>query len=465
MDSSVDPKQPFFRALMLPWLAHGHLSPFLELAKLLSSSYNIAVFLCSTPVNIQSVRERRHLDVIAFPLIHLVELHLPNSALPAHLHTTKHLPPNLMPDLKTAFDGAAAAFGAILDSVSPHLLIYDLIQPWAPLSAAGRGIPAVFFLPIAASSAAAFCHRLLRPAEQFPFPALEFPETESAEILKVIRKESNRMSDGERLLQCFHRSSGFVAIKTFSEIENKYIEYLSSIVGKEIVPVGPLISGGAGEDGWRGQSYVAEWLCWQEPASVVFVSVGSEYFLTEEERWEMSRGLELSGFSFIWVVRFAGGEGGGLPPSLPARGLVVEGWAPQYKILEHPSVGGFLTHCGWSSVLEGMSNGVPMIALPLQIDQPFNARLMVELGVALEVEKKGGRFSGEEVARCVREVMAGEAGKRVRRRSKEMKGIMADRKDDEIKDMVGRMAALVTTRKAEFFPQQSSPAAAAGLVK
>ena len=59
-------------------------------------------------------------------------------------------------------------------------------------------------------------------------------------------------------------------------------------------------------------------------------------------------------------------------------GLVVPMWAPQVQILEHPSIGAFLSHCGWNSTLESITNGVPMIAWPLYAEQKMNATMLTE---------------------------------------------------------------------------------------
>jgi UDP:flavonoid glycosyltransferase YjiC (YdhE family) len=155
------------------------------------------------------------------------------------------------------------------------------------------------------------------------------------------------------------------------------------------------------------------------------------------------------------VVRFpesAGDDddGGGAARALPrgfapSRGLVVEGWAPQRRILSHGACGAFLTHCGWSSVLESLAAGVPLVALPLHIDQPLGANLAAELVAAARVrQERFGEFRGEDVARAVRGVLRGEEGEALRRRAGELREVVArnDADDARVGELVRRMARL-----------------------
>nr|DAD40709.1 TPA_asm: hypothetical protein HUJ06_015032 [Nelumbo nucifera] len=50
------------------------------------------------------------------------------------------------------------------------------------------------------------------------------------------------------------------------------------------------------------------------------------------------------------------------------RGLIINRWAPQVPILNHGDVGGFLTHCGWNSVMEGIIAGVLLLTWPKEVD-------------------------------------------------------------------------------------------------
>ncbi|CAN6212687.1 unnamed protein product [Urochloa humidicola] len=451
------------RVVMFPWLAHGHINPYMELARRLTSGdvvgdLDVTVHLVSTPANLASLAHRQT------ERIRFVELHLPALPdLPPALHTTKHLPTRLMPALKRACDLAAPRFGDLLDALRPDVLLYDFLYPWAPLEAAARGVPAAHLSTCSAAAAAFFAHRLAADGDRArrPFPReamrLGTPEEEAryAELFVIRDGPAALVTDRDRLLLSLARSSGFVAVKTCADIERPYIDYLSELVGgKEVVPVGPLLV----DDSAGGAPEIERWLDGQEPGSVVLASFGSEYFMSERQIAEMARGLELSGERFVWVVRFPAKSAAGdvddeyagaaraLPRGFaPARGLVVEGWAPQRRILSHGACGAFLTHCGWSSLMEALAAGVPMAALPLHIDQPLGANLAVELGAAARVpQERFGEFRAEDVARAVRAVVRGEEGKALRRRAAELREVVARNDADgaQVGDLVRRMARL-----------------------
>ncbi|CAI0390530.1 unnamed protein product [Linum tenue] len=89
---------------------------------------------------------------------------------------------------------------------------------------------------------------------------------------------------------------------------------------------------------------------------------------------ELCYGWKNSDHYFLWVVRASEEEK--FPPSFDPsdeKGLVVS-WCPQLEVLNHESVGCFVTHCGWNSMLEALSLGVPMVAMPQWTDQGTNAK-------------------------------------------------------------------------------------------
>ncbi|EEF39339.1 glucosyl/glucuronosyl transferases, putative [Ricinus communis] len=408
-------KRSISSVLMFPWLAHGHISPFLELAKKLAKR-NFYVYLCSTPVNLDSIKQ--NLSPKYLLSIQLVELHLPSLPdLPSHCHTTKGLPPHLMTTLKTAFDMATPNFSNILETLRPDLLIYDFLQPWAAALALSFDIPAVLFL-CSSMAMSTFCRHFSENSsdDHFPFPEIYPKWCLDKKVLEVLESSSNERKDKHRVNQCIERSYHLILAKTFRELEGKYIDYLSVKLMKKIVPVGPLVQEDNIPIHEDEKMEVIQWLEKKEPSSAVFVSFGSEYFLSSEEREEIANGLELSKVNFIWVVRFPAGEEIKLEDALPKgyiervkeKGLIVEGWLPQAKMLGHSSIGGFVSHCGWSSIMESMKFGVPVIAMPMNLDQPLNARVVEEAGVGIEVNrniKSGEGLDREEIAKTIRKVV------------------------------------------------------------
>ncbi|KAM7526804.1 hypothetical protein LguiA_016706 [Lonicera macranthoides] len=354
-----------------------------------------------------------------------------------------------MPVLKEAFDMASPNFSNILKTLKPDLLVNDFLQPWAVEAAKENNIPAVEFISSSATMSAYMLHVFKKPGTLFPFSEkIHFRDYEIARNAKLRESAAKQDKVKNREIKCLELSSNIVLIKSFKEIEGKYINYFSSLANKKLVPLGPLAQDSVNDD---EDSKIIQWLNKKDLNSTVFVSFGSEYFLSNEDLEEIAHGLELSGVNFIWVVRFPMGENIRVDEKLPKgffkrvgeRGLVVEGWAPQAKILRHLNVGGFVSHCGWSSVMEGLTFGVPIIAMPMHLDQPINARLVTEVGVGMEVVRdKNGKLEREEVAAVIKQVVVEKSGEVVRKKARNMKEKIRMKGEEEIDVVVEELKKL-----------------------
>ncbi|PKI33538.1 abscisate beta-glucosyltransferase-like [Punica granatum] len=244
-----------------------------------------------------------------------------------------------------------------------------------------------------------------------------------------------------------------VVVNSFYDLEPKYVDLFRNELGTRAWVVGPvsLCNRDVKDKAVRGkESSIDEetclnWLDSKEPNSVLYVSFGSLVRMAPIQILELAHGLEASGESFVWVVgKISSSDGNGeksrdvdcLPDGFEERmreskrGLIIRGWAPQLLILEHPSVGGFMTHCGWNSTLEGVSSGVPMITYPVSAEQFYNEKLITDvLGIGIKsgsIEWSSGKepkkpVRREKVEAVVRELMAGGAeAAEMRRRAKEL---------------------------------------------
>nr|AFJ53040.1 UDP-glycosyltransferase 1 [Linum usitatissimum] len=437
------------RILMFPWLAHGHISPFLELAnKLISRRPNFHVYLCSSPINLESTTK-----LIKHPSrIELIELHLPSLPdLPPHSHTTKGLPAHLIPTLFKAMDMASGEFFQILTKLSPDLLICDFLQPWAPkLALSLLKIPTVCFMTSPAIVYdLAFTSMNASPQFNGAFPL------RSNYVIDYVEAESTP-SLANRVVWSMERSSTMVLIKSFRDIEARYIDRVSKFIGKSMVTVAPLVPDDDDDDegDQETDNNVINWLNNKDKSSVVYISFGSECYLSTSQIQELAHALlillveKAYPINFIWVLRFPIGEELGISKALPegfmeAVGLenkvyMAEGWAPQRRILRHGNVGGFVSHCGWSSVMEAMKYGVPIVGVPLRTDQPMNARLVEEIGVGLKVEK----IERGELAKVIEEVVVGERKVEFRDKAKEIKNCLVEKGDRDIDEAIERLVHL-----------------------
>ncbi|VVA95721.1 unnamed protein product [Arabis nemorensis] len=224
-----------------------------------------------------------------------------------------------------------------------------------------------------------------------------------------------------------------IIINTFDNLEGNVIESLKSLLLlPQIYSIGPLQFlenreidreseiGKLKLNLWEEEEEIQclDWLDSKAKETVIYANFGSLTMLTSEELIEFAWGLAGSGKEFLWVVRsgMVDGDASILPAEFISetenRGMLYTGWCPQEKVLSHPSIGGFLTHCGWNSTLESVFTGVPMICWPFFADQITNRKFCCdEWGIGMEV---GEEVKREKVEAAVREAMDGEKGKRLR---------------------------------------------------
>ncbi|AES74869.1 UDP-glucosyltransferase family protein [Medicago truncatula] len=212
------------------------------------------------------------------------------------------------------------------------------------------------------------------------------------------------------------------------------INALSSMF-PSLYPIGPLPSllnqtpqihqlDSLGSNLWKEDTKCLEWLESKEPGSVVYVNFGSITVMTPKQLLEFAWGLANCNKPFLWIIRPDLVIGGSVVLSsefvneISDRGLIAS-WCPQEKVLNHPSIGGFLTHCGWNSTTESICAGVPMLCWPFFGDQPTNCRLIYnEWEIGMEIDTNVKR---EEVEKLVNELMSGEKGKKMRQKAIELK--------------------------------------------
>uniref|UniRef100_A0A5B7AF80 Glycosyltransferase n=1 Tax=Davidia involucrata TaxID=16924 RepID=A0A5B7AF80_DAVIN len=241
-----------------------------------------------------------------------------------------------------------------------------------------------------------------------------------------------------------YRLAEGIMVNSFKDLEGGAIKALQEEEpGKPpVYPIGPLVQMGSSNIGVDGSSSeCVRWLDDQPRGSVLFICFGSGGTLSRDQLDELALGLEMSQQKFLWVVRSPNDVAnatyftvqshedpfGFLPKGFLDRtkgcGLVVSSWAPQAQILSHGSTGGFLTHCGWNSILESVANGIPLIAWPLYAEQKMNAVILTEdLKVALRPKLNDNGLVGRaEIAQIVTCLMEGDQGKQLWNRMRDLK--------------------------------------------
>ncbi|KAK3036612.1 hypothetical protein RJ639_031677 [Escallonia herrerae] len=280
--------------------------------------------------------------------------------------------------------------------------------------------------------------------KELSFPSFVNPVPSKVLPSVVLDKEggsTTQMSMSKRL-----RETKGIMINTFFELETHALKYLSDDEKTPpVYSVGPVFNVKGGGDGPStchseySDDPVISWLDDQPHSSVVFLCSGSMGTFDGGQVKEIANALERSGHRFLWSLRRPAAGESQNPEEVFPEGFLerttgvgkVVGWAPQKEVLSHSAVGGFVSHCGWNSILESVWYGVPMATWPMFGDQQILAFEMVkELEMAVEIKMDYRKeflstgttsmvVTSEEIESGIRRLM--DSGSERRKKVKEMK--------------------------------------------
>ncbi|KAJ7946077.1 Glycosyltransferase [Quillaja saponaria] len=432
----------------LPNLAHGHMIPMVEIAKLVASR-GVMATIVTTPLNVPLVSRtistctKINILTIKFPS---AEVDLPEGCEFFDSNTPLHMMPRFMKASSLLQD----PLEQLLSAYHPDCFVADAFFTWATTAAAKFNIPRLVFQGTSFFALCALeCIRLYEPQKNVSSDSETFVIPNFPDEIKLTRMQlpviARTSQDSEFIAKLFkvvsdsEEMSFGVLVNSFYELEPAYADHYRKVLGRKAWHIGPVSLYNNEEKAKRGnESSIAEndclkWLDSKKPDSVVYVCFGSLTKFNDSQLREIALGLEAAGQQFIWVVKK--GENNkeekeewlpeGFEKRIEGRGLIIRGWAPQVLILDHEAVGGFVTHCGWNSTLEGVAAGVSMITWPGAFEQFYNEKLVTEvlkIGVSLGDKTCDGplgvSITSEALEKALNRIMVGDEAMEIRSRVK-----------------------------------------------
>ncbi|KAJ1433122.1 UDP-glycosyltransferase family, conserved site [Sesbania bispinosa] len=414
---------------VFPSAGMGHLTPFLRLASLLLHHHCKVTII--TPLPTVSLSEARLLSrfLSSFPQVNQIHFHLqppssPKSSDPFFLRVESlRDSAHLLSPLLSSLSPPVSAFVSDVFLISPLLSItHTLSLPNYTLFTSSAAMFSFFsHFPTLSESLPEFDVVDIPGIPFSPMPHSSIPPMLSpinTFLRKLIMEESPKVI----------KLHG-VFVNTFEALESQSLEALNAgKVVKGMPPVysiGPFVPCEFEKESQRGASPL-KWLDDQPIGSVVYVCFGSRTALGRNQIRKIGDGLVRSGCKFLWVVKdkivdreeeeevgldeVLGLE---LAESVREKGLVMKEWVEQSEILGHRAVGGFVSHCGWNSLMEAAWNGVPILGWPQHGDQKINAGLVEMSGWGIWNKDWGWAgervVKGEEIGEAIKEMMKNES--------------------------------------------------------
>ncbi|CAK7327088.1 unnamed protein product [Dovyalis caffra] len=423
---SPSPHQANAHVLLVPLPIQGHVAPFMKLGHQLARHGSKVTFLTTEFIRAQiqmAGEEQEDITIISVPDgsaledNHKDDYQLVQSflhVLPGHLENLIRKANEAEPDSKIT------------------CLIVDLVFTRAPLEIAEKmGLKHAIFFPSAPGALAMMLHipKLIEAgiidADDGTAKKNELkiqlspnlPALDGADFIWNVRP-GNKSNFNQKatfqyllLVNQILKVPNWVLCNWFHELDPSANALLPNII-----KVGPLLANGKSIGNfWSEDLSCLPWLDRQSPGSVIYIAFGSSSRFSQQQFHELAFGLELIGKSFLWVVRsdFINGSSNEYPDGFLDRvtnlGKIVK-WAPQEKVLAHPSIACYMTHCGWNSTMESISMGIPMLCWPYFGDQFLNKSCVCySWKVGLEINPdENGLISRYEIKRKADELLCDE---------------------------------------------------------
>ncbi|KAK0603972.1 hypothetical protein LWI29_010765 [Acer saccharum] len=442
------PSATTFHVVAMPYPGRGHINPMMNLCKLLvlKKPESLITFVV-TEEWLGYIGSDPKPDNICFKTI-------PNIIPTERLRAADF--PGFYEAVMTKME---APFEQLLDQLEQPVtaIIGDIEVRWAISLGNRRNIPVAAFWTMSISFFSMLYHfDQLSQQGLAPFDLPGISSSKMEDLKTVFNKNDQRVM--QLALDCISRvpKSQYLLFTSIYELELQVTNTLRETLPFPVYTVGSSIphlelkhrsSRNNTIDNNDDPDYI-QWLDLQPENSVLYISLGSFLSVSSIQMNEIAAGLSSSSsVRFMWVAR---GEASQLQEICGGEMGLVLPWCDQLRVLCHPSVGGFWTHCGWNSTLESAFAGVPMLTFPLFLDQDPNSNQIVEdwkIGWRVKREPGTENFvTKQEIAQLVQSFMDLDSieGKQMRNRTRQVRDMSRKATEEEDGSSVINLDAFIS---------------------
>ncbi|KAH0683994.1 hypothetical protein KY289_021746 [Solanum tuberosum] len=344
--------------VMFPWLAFGHLIPYMNLSNELAKRGHKISFLLPKNAEVRLQKLNLYPNLITLHKLTMPHVH----GLPYGAETTADVPGSLESLLATAFDEMYGEVKSFLQNLKPHFVFFDFAY-WIPdLALEIGGIktlcykvvsPAVTSIALIRSSVkttfmASTAAELVKPPPDYPSTTVVLRESEAKLLSFLFHEYGKGVTFYERSKKGMTGCNA-IGVKTCREIEGTFCDYIATQFEKPVLYTGPVLA--EPTKGPLEEHGLSDWLEKFEAGSVVFCAFRSQMILEKKQFQQLVLGFELTELPFLLVVKPPEGTNSveealpeGFKERVQEKGLILDCWVPQLEILSHKSVGCFVTH-------------------------------------------------------------------------------------------------------------------------